>query len=110
MSDTHLLEALKPAKIDLKKEIERSEWKNDPVVSFDERASFTIAQWILVIFGGVYLLGFIASFILFSWKDATFEKGSDLVKFMVQLPLPLVTLAVGYYLGDRNRQQTTRRK
>jgi hypothetical protein len=37
------------------------------------------------------------------WKDATFEKGSDLVKFLVQLPLPIVTLAVGYYLGDRNR-------
>ena len=27
-----------------------------------------------------------------------------LVKYMVQLPLPLVTLAVGYYLGDRGRQ------
>jgi cytochrome bd-type quinol oxidase subunit 1 len=103
-------EETRPSKLDLKKEIEHSEWKKDPIIGFDQRASYTIAQWILVIFGGVYLLGFIAAFILFTWKDATFEKGSDLVKFMVQLPLPLVTLAVGYYLGDRNRQPTTRRK
>lgn len=100
----------KPSKLDLKKEIEHSEWKRDPIIGFDQRASYTIAQWILVIFGGVYLLGFIAAFILFSWKDASFEKGSDLVKFMIQLPLPLVTLAVGYYLGDRNRPQTTKGK
>ena len=100
----------RPAKLDLKQEIEHSEWKKDPIVGFDQRASLTIAQWILVIFGGVYVLGFVAAFILLSWKDATFEKGSDLVKFMIQLPLPLVTLAVGYYLGDRNRQQTARRK
>ncbi len=100
----------KPSKLDLKKEIEHSEWKRDPIINFDQRASYTIAQWILVIFGGVYLFGFIAVFILFSWKDASFEKGSDLVKFMVQLPLPLVTLAVGYYLGDRDRSQATKRK
>lgn len=100
----------KPSKLDLKKEIEHSEWKKDPIFSFDQRASYTIAQWILVIFAGVYLLGFIATFILFTWKDASFEKGSELVKFMVQLPLPLVTLAVGYYLGDRNRSQATKGK
>src|SRR4051812_21351627 len=102
--------ASKPSKLDLKKEIEHSEWKQDPIVGFEQRASYTIAQWILIIFGGVYVLGFIAAFILLFSKDATFEKGSDLVKFMVQLPLPVVTLAVGYYLGDRNRQHTTRRK
>jgi hypothetical protein len=42
-------------------------------------------------------------FFLFYRSDATFEKGSELIKFMVQSLLPLVTLAVGYYLGDRNR-------
>jgi hypothetical protein len=110
MAGTPSNDPSKPAKIDLKKEIERSEWKEDPLVGFDQRASLTIARWILMIFGGVYVLSFAAAFILFTWKDATFERGSDLVKFMVQLPLPLVTLAVGYYLGDRNRQQTTRRK
>jgi len=110
MSDTSPEAEPKPSKLDLKKEIELSEWKKDPILSFDQRASYTIAQWILIIFAGVYLLGFIAAFILLSWKDASFEKGSDLVKFLVQLPLPLVTLAVGYYLGDRDRSQTTRRK
>lgn len=110
MTGTPPNDASKPAKIDLKKEIAHSEWKDDPLVGFDQRASLAIARWILTIFGGVYVLSFIGAFILFTWKDATFERGSDLVKFMVQLPLPLVTLAVGYYLGDRNRQQTTRRK
>jgi len=91
--------------IDLKKEIEKSEWKDDPKVGFDQRASLAIARWILSLFAGIYSLGFVATFILLAWKDATFEKGSDLVKFLIQLPLPIVTLAVGYYLGDRNRQQ-----
>lgn len=72
--------------------------------------SYTIAQWILIIFAGVYLFGFIAAFILLSWKDASFEKGSDPIKFMIQLPLPLVTLAVGYHLGDRNRPPVAKRR
>jgi hypothetical protein len=58
----------------------------------------------------VYLLAFLAAFILMFQQDATFEKGAELIKFMVQSLLPLVTLAVGYYLGDRNRQQATTRK
>lgn len=84
----------------------RSEWKDDAAVGFDHKASLAIAQWVLMIFGGVYALSFVAMFILFIWTDATFEKGSELIKFLVQSLLPLVTLAVGYYLGDRNRQQT----
>jgi len=99
-----------PSKLDLKREVAHSEWVKDAIAGFDQKASYTIAQWILLIFGGVYLLGFIAAFVLFSWKDATFEKGADLIKFMIQLPLPLVTLAVGYYLGDRNRQQSARKR
>lgn len=71
----------------------------------EQRASLAIARWVLTLFAGIYLFGFVATFILLAWEDATFEKGADLVKFLVQLPLPLVTLAVGYYLGDRNRQQ-----
>jgi hypothetical protein len=62
---------------------------------------------VLTIFGGVYGLSFVAMFFLFYRTDATFEKGSELIKFMVQSLLPLVTLAVGYYLGDRNRHATT---
>jgi hypothetical protein len=101
-------------KINLKDEIAHSDWKADPIVGFEQRATLAIAQWVLIIFGGVYVLGFIGMFILFFQTDATFEKGADLVKFMIQSLLPLVTLAVGYYLGERSRQQqgstTTRRK
>jgi hypothetical protein len=109
MSSTPSEGKRQPPKIDLEREIAGSYWKNDPLVGFDQRASLTIARWIFVIFGGVYALGFVGAFILLTWKDATFERGSDLVKFLVQLPLPLVTLAVGYYLGDRNRQPPTKR-
>ena len=90
--------------IDLKKEIARSEWKQDPLIGFDQRASLTIARWVLWIFGGVYALGYLSMFILFVRTETTFEKGADLIKFMLTSVLPLVTLAVGYYLGDRNRQ------
>jgi hypothetical protein len=105
MSEKPPQETEKPARIDLKREIARSEWKDDPVIGFDQKASLTIARWVLMIFGGVYVLSFLAMFFLFYRSDATFEKGSELVKFMVQSLLPLVTLAVGYYLGDRNRHQ-----
>jgi hypothetical protein len=50
-------------KIDLKKEIEKSEWKEDPKVIFEQKASLAIALWILGLFAGVYLLGFIATFL-----------------------------------------------
>lgn len=91
-------------KINLKESAAHSEWKTDLRVGFEQRASLSIAQWVLWIFGGVYLLGFVATFVLFSKPDATFEKGSELVRFLVQSLIPLVTLAVGYYLGDRSRQ------
>jgi hypothetical protein len=58
---------------------------------------------VLTIFGGVYAFSFVAMSFLFFRSDATFEKGSELIKIMVQSLLPLVTLAVGYDLGDRNR-------
>src|SRR4051794_31262482 len=108
MSDTPPSSEAKP-KIDLKSLIARSEWKDDPLIGFDQKASLAIARWVLIIFGGVYSLSFIALFVLFYRTDATFEKGSDLVKFMIQSLLPLVTLAVGYYLGDRNRQSSAPR-
>lgn len=112
MNDVPSNEPSQPATIDVKRETAHSAWKTDPVVGFDQRASLAIAQWVLVIFGGVYVLAFVATFVLFWKTDATFEKGSELVKFMIQSLLPLVTLAVGYYLGDRARQQQapTRRR
>jgi hypothetical protein len=88
--------------IDLKEQIAQA-WKDDPRIGFEHRASLAIARWVLSIFGGVYVLAFIALFGLLFKTDASFEKGSELVKFMVQSLLPLVTLAVGYYLGDRHR-------
>jgi hypothetical protein len=103
MNETPPKEPSKPSKIDIRREMESTDWKQDPIVGFEQLASLSIARWVLWIFGGVYVLGFIGTFILFYKTDATFEKGSDLVKFMIQSLLPLVTLAVGYYLGDRNR-------
>lgn len=81
--------------------------ENRSLVGFEQRASLAIAQWVLILFGGVYALAFSAMFLLFWRTDATFEKGADLIKFMIQSLLPLVTLAVGYYLGDKSRQQQT---
>src|SRR5262245_25452851 len=110
MSDLPSGDAAKPAKINLKEETAHSEWKTDPIAGFEQRASLAIAQWVLIIFGGVYSLAFVALFVLFFTADATFEKGAELVKFMIQSLLPLVTLAVGYYLGDRNRPQPPPKK
>jgi len=107
MSVTPIQEAPRPTKIDIRKEIARSEWKDDPVVGFEHKASLAIARWVLTIFGGVCASSFVSMFFLFDRSDATFEKGSELIKFMVQSLLPLVTLAVGYYLGDRNRHLPT---
>jgi hypothetical protein len=78
MSDTPSHDAPRPAKIDIKKEIAGSEWRDDPVVGFEHRASLTIARWVLIIFGGVYVLSFATVGLLFFRTDATFEKGSDL--------------------------------
>jgi len=105
MSDTPAKADGDPARIDLNEVIAHSEWKKDPEVGFDQVASLTIARWVLSIFAGVYALGFVATFWLLCKTDATFEKGSELVKFLIQSLIPLVTLAVGYYLGDRSRQQ-----
>lgn len=102
-------ESPRPARQSLKDVVEQSSWKQDPVVGREARASHSLAKWVLILFGGVCALCFLFMFILFVRTDATFEKGADLVKFMIQSLLPLVTLAVGYYLGDRGRQPTGRR-
>lgn len=41
--------------------------------------------------------------LLFKNDAAMFDKVTELLKFLVQSVVPLVTLAVGYYLGDRGR-------
>ena len=83
---------------------DEEDWEEEPIVSFDQQASLQIARWVLLIFAGVYVLCFVMGFILMFADDATFDGGLELVKFMLTAVLPLVTLAVGYYLGDRNRQ------
>jgi hypothetical protein len=80
-------------------------WDKPPVVtepSFDQQASLHMARCVLGIFGGVYLLCFAIVFCLMRMKDATFDGGVELVKFMLSSILPLITLAIGYYLGERN--------
>ena len=58
-----------------------------------------------MIFAGVYLLCFVMAFGMFFMSDATYNDALELVKFMLGSILPLVTLAVGYYLGDRRTAQ-----
>lgn len=80
-------------------------WKQPPVVtepSYDQRASLQIAIAILIIFGVVCVLSFVLLFFMHFREDATFEGLAEMGKFMVTSILPLVTLAVGYYLGERS--------
>lgn len=83
------------------------DWRTPPRVSFDRMASLRIAYVVLSIFAGVYALCFAMAFAMFWTEKADYEKASELVKFLLQSILPLVTLAVGYYLGDRARQESS---
>ena len=65
-----------------------------------------MARWVLIIFGGVYALGFILAFVTLFLHDVTYDKAVELVKFIVTSIMPLVTLAVGYYLGDRRASES----
>ena len=85
---------------------DEEEWVEPPIVTFDQKASLQIARWVLLIFAGVYLLCFVMAFLMMFMEGATFDGGLELVKFMLTAILPLVTLAVGYYLGDKSRQDT----
>lgn len=77
-------------------------WEEPPQITFEQKASLQIARWVLVIFGGVYVLSFGLAFYFMTLEGATFEKSVDLVEYMVGAILPLVTLAVGFYLGDKS--------
>ena len=85
---------------------DEEDWEELPIVTFDQRASLQIARWVLLIFAGVYLLCFLLAFGIMFSEGATFDGGLDIVKFMLTSILPLVTLAVGYYLGDKGRQDS----
>lgn len=81
------------------------DWKEEPAVTFDQAASLEIARWILSIFAGVIVICFVLTLIMFRFDDATFDNGLEVIKFMVGSILPLATLAVGYYLGERRALQ-----
>ncbi|MGI8980229.1 MAG: hypothetical protein ACR2FY_13470 [Pirellulaceae bacterium] len=89
-----------PPQIDITQD---EDWKDPPRVSFDQQASYEIARWVLIIFSGVYVLCFLMGFIMLGFKDAKHDSAIELIKFMIGSILPLVTLAVGYYLGDKGR-------
>jgi hypothetical protein len=79
------------------------DWKEPPIVSFEQQASLQIARWVLYIFAGGYALCFVMGFFMMRYSDAKYEGSLEFVKFMISSILPLVTLAVGYYLGDKSR-------
>lgn len=72
-----------------------------------EWASFEVAKRVLVIFAGVYLLSFVMSFCMFFMEGADFQGALELVRFLLGSVLPLVTLVVGYYLGERSSSART---
>jgi len=78
------------------------DWEEEPKVGFDQRASLEIARYTLILFGAVYFFSFLMVFLMFDITGVEFEKMADLVKFLLSSIIPLATLAVGYYLGDRN--------
>ncbi len=85
---------------------EVEEWSTPPEVTFDQIASLRIAYLVLGIFAGVYGLAFtLTGFATFLLNDATYDKAIEVLKFMVSSILPLVTLAVGYYLGERRSSE-----
>lgn len=88
-------------------------WKDPPVdlkkpgkwtslEDFDQQASLEIARKVLYIFAGVYAICFVFSFFMLSMADEKFDKSLELIRFMIGSILPLATLAVGYYLGDKS--------
>jgi hypothetical protein len=81
---------------------EVDEWREPPEITFEQIPSLQIAKWVLSIFAGVYLLCFVLAFGLLFSHGAEYDKGVELLKYMLGSILPLVTLAVGFYLGDRS--------
>ena len=89
-------------KIDIR---EIKHWKMPPK-TFEQKASLEIARWVLGIFAAVLILCFIIAFtILVRGEVMTYENSLELIRTMISSILPLVTLAVGYYLGDKGNSQ-----
>lgn len=86
------------AKIDLRDD---QTWRGLAEPSWDQKASWQIAKWILVTFVVVICLSFLLGAIALTLDEKKFELSMDLIKQMLGVTTPLVTLAVGYYLGSR---------
>ena len=105
-SEGQPLQPSRPAAIPEVDITEVEEWKDEPDVSFDKQVSYEIARWVLAIFALVYVLCFVMGFVMLAFKDAKYDGCLELIKFMIGSILPLVTLAVGYYLGDKSRSSS----
>lgn len=81
---------------------EDSKWVPPKSVSFVEKASLQIARWILLIFTLVCVCTFILIFFAFRRDDATFDGIVDLVQFPMISIIPLVSLVIGYYMGNKD--------
>lgn len=83
-----------------------SEFRNVAVKppTFTEAATLEVARWILGLFTVVYILCFAYAFMLFFVPGSTFTALFEVVKYLIQSILPLATLAVGFYLGDKTKR------
>jgi len=80
----------------------REPWQKG-LKAFEQKASLEIARWILVFFGLV--LGFccyIGYRILRQEGAMTYNNALELIRTMLSAILPLATLAVSYYLGEKS--------
>ena len=73
-----------------------------PTITFQDKVSFRIARWILIVFTIICILTCGLIFYAFEREDATFEGIVLLIQFPLSTIMSLVTLAVGYYLGDKD--------
>ena len=73
-------------------------------LSAEQKASLEVARYVLAIFAGVYLLCFaVAIAMLYCVDGTTFDQVIEIIKYMLGSVIPLATLAVGFYLGDKSR-------
>lgn len=81
-----------------------SKWSATPgPQTFNEKATLEIARRVLILFGFVLLSCFVVAIIMLFKEDSlVYDNIIDLIRTMLGSIVPLVTLAVGYYLGDKS--------
>lgn len=68
---------------------------------FAQPTSLRIARGVLALFACVSVLCFVMAFLMFLQEGADHHDSLELVRMLFNGILPLVTLLVGYYLGER---------